>query len=444
MLKKLRYKLTLICTIITTIVLMITVMSIFMVNRAQLHTRSKLTLEAQLNTLVYYLQNSYSTTSQTPSIHQDWLAQLEATNHLIVHIEDNHTPLLFKGSYITGAKRQTLINHARTLAQEEFDFNFYAYTTINQTLHTTSFELKTPDKERYLVGVSSFLIHDYNYQIILLQDMRKDDLQLKEQLLFYILFAVIGIMLLTLFSFWFAGHAILPIEESNRKQKEFIAAASHELRSPLAVVQTSASALATMYPTLNTSSFFNAITNECRRMTRLVSDLLLLSHADTHTHWSLELRKVEADTLLLESYDAFCLKAQESGHLLELQFPDAPCPPCLLDVERLSQVLAILIDNALSYTPKGSTITLKLAYLTHELCIEVIDNGFGISDEHKQRVFERFYRIDSARHKKEHSGLGLSIAKEIITLHKGHLSLTDTKPHGCTFTIILPFKPPIC
>ena len=175
-------------------------------------------------------------------------------------------------------------------------------------------------------------------------------------------------------------------------------------------------------------------------MTKLVSDLLLLSHADTHTHWSLELKSSLPDTLLLESYDAFYLRAKELEHILEIHLPDEPCLPCLLDATRLTQVITILLDNALSYTPKGSTITLQLSYLAQELCIQVIDNGLGISDVHKAHIFERFYRIDSSRHQSEHSGLGLSIAKEIITLHKGKLLLTDTYPHGCTFTILLPIK----
>lgn len=100
-----------------------------------------------------------------------------------------------------------------------------------------------------------------------------------------------------------------------------------------------------------------------------------------------------------------------------------------------------MLNNAISYTPEGSTITLSLSDPTSEsLCISVIDDGAGISDEHKPYIFKRFYRVDTARHTKEHFGLGLSIAHEIISLHGGKLILEDTIPHGCTFKISLPIR----
>ena len=440
MLTKLRYKLTLICALITTTVLTLTVIITFLISQSQFNTRTRLSLNAQLNTLVYYLQNAYSYTSNVSSISHHWLSQLEVNNQIIIHIENNHIPLLFEGSYLKGSQRQALIASAKKQAEEQLNFNFYLYTNHDPSLHADFFELKSSAEGHYQVAVSSFSVKTTNYQVILLQDMAATDTYIHRQLLLYIIFALLGIMVLTLFSFWFAGHAILPIAVATRRQKEFIAAASHELRSPLAVVQTNSSALATQYPEITQSPFFTSITNEARRMTKLVNDLLLLSRADANTKWTLDLQAVEIDTLLLEVYDIFYPRAKKSGHHLLLDLPQEAAAPCLLDAERLLQVFTILLDNALSYTPTGSDITLKLTYLPREFCIQVIDNGLGISDEHKSHIYERFYRIDPSRHHKEHTGLGLSIAQEIITLHHGSLALTDTLPHGCTFTIKIPIQ----
>lgn len=440
MLNKLRYKLTLICAVITASVLMFTVVSTFLITKKQLNDQSKHTLYTQLSTLVYYLQNSLSAPNQVYTIQHRWLSQLELDNDLIIHIETNHSPLIFKGSYQTQTDRDKLIQKAIDTAINQYHFNFYIYANYDQSLHCSAFELKLPTHEHYLVQVTSIAFSNSTCQIVMLKDMKADDLQVRYQLLLYLFLFLIGTILLTLFSYWFAGHALIPIIENDRRQKEFIAAASHELRSPLAVLQTNSSALAGEYPEITVSPFYHSIQTESRRMSRLISDLLLLSHADTHSHWSLNLVPTEIDTLLLEIYDLFYLQASKENYLLKLSLPEEPISPCLLDAERITQVLSILIRNAFSYTPAGTTITLALSYTSHDFCLSVIDDGPGIPDEHKKQVFERFYRIDPSRHQKEHSGLGLSIAYEIISLHGGSLTLEDTYPHGCTFKIILPIK----
>ena len=118
--------------------------------------------------------------------------------------------------------------------------------------------------------------------------------------------------------------------------------------------------------------------------------------------------------------------------------PEEPLPRCLCDGERIRQLLSILIDNAFCYTPAGGRVLLFLEASPGALRIGVSDNGPGIPDSEKERVFERFYRFDAARSQKEHFGLGLSIAWEIARLHRGKLLLTDTTGGGSTFLLILP------
>ena len=104
----------------------------------------------------------------------------------------------------------------------------------------------------------------------------------------------------------------------------------------------------------------------------------------------------------------------------------------------ISQVLGILLDNGASYVPAGGKIRLGVEEKEKYFRIYVEDNGPGISDENKEAVFQRFYRADSSRKDKQHFGLGLCIAKEIVTLHHGSIRIEDTKGGGTTFVVRLP------
>ena len=113
-------------------------------------------------------------------------------------------------------------------------------------------------------------------------------------------------------------------------------------------------------------------------------------------------------------------------------------PPCSCDQERIRQVLAILLDNALCYTSPGGRVCLGLSFEQNSFSFSVADNGPGIPAEEKKLIFERFYRSDPSRSDREHFGLGLCIASEIIKAHQGRLTVSDTPGGGSTFTVQLP------
>ena len=121
-----------------------------------------------------------------------------------------------------------------------------------------------------------------------------------------------------------------------------------------------------------------------------------------------------------------------------IELPEEEIPPCPCDPERISQVLGILLDNAISYVPENGKIILSLSQTKTHFLICVKDNGPGIPDSAKTSVFRRFYRADSARNNRQHFGLGLCIAYEIISLHKGTIAVLDTPGGGSTFQISLP------
>ncbi len=171
-------------------------------------------------------------------------------------------------------------------------------------------------------------------------------------------------------------------------------------------------------------------------MSALVSDMLTLSGSDSH-HFSIRLQPIELDTLFMNSYEAFEPLAKEKSISLSIHLPEHALPLCNADPERISQVISILLHNAISYTPKGGKIELSLSYQKSHFHISVRDNGIGISDDEKKRVFDRFYRAEKSRSTKEHFGLGLSIAYEIVKAHNGSILVTDTPGGGSTFTVVL-------
>ncbi|WP_054743764.1 sensor histidine kinase [Cellulosilyticum ruminicola] len=181
------------------------------------------------------------------------------------------------------------------------------------------------------------------------------------------------------------------------------------------------------------------IENESLRMTRLVNDLLLLTNADS-CHWHISKDETELDTLLIDLYENYLPITRQNHKALKICLPNEIFPPLLVDKDRINQCLIILLDNAITHTPPNTQITLALQQNNHFIELVIQDNGNVIPNDLKSRVFERFYQVDSSRHHKEHYGLGLSIAFEIVKLHKGNLILKDTPDGECTFIIRLSYK----
>ena len=172
------------------------------------------------------------------------------------------------------------------------------------------------------------------------------------------------------------------------------------------------------------------------RVSSLVNDMLTLSQSDTH-RFSIQKVPIELDTLLMNSYESFVPLAQEKSLSFSVELPEDVLPPCNADPERISQVVSILLHNAISYTPGHGAITLSLAIHRDKFHIIVTDNGIGISDEDKKKIFDRFYRAEKSRSMKDHFGLGLSIAHEIVKAHGGSIAVSDAAGGGSCFTVVL-------
>lgn len=226
--------------------------------------------------------------------------------------------------------------------------------------------------------------------------------------------------------------ATLPIDVYHKKQNEFIAAASHELRSPLAVMQTSASAIISMPEEAAKMAEF--IQRECVRAGNLIKNLLLLS---SEAHLPQEMQPIEIDSLLLQIFENYEPLCDSKGIRLKLELPEEFLPQIQGNYEWIYQILSILLDNAIAHgcTKEKPVIRLHAELQAKKLSVCVIDHGVGISDSEKAQIFDRFYRTDQSRNEKEHFGLGLSIAKMLAERMALSLEVVDTPGGGSTFQL---------
>ena len=235
------------------------------------------------------------------------------------------------------------------------------------------------------------------------------------------------------------GKAIKPTEKAMQSQKDFIAAVSHECKAPLAAILSSAEMIESVTVLPDTVKIHvQMIDSEVSRMSRLIGDLLLLSSLDAG-NWSFHMEGINIDTLMINLYTKFEPICRKKDITLQLNIPDECFPPLYSDADRLSQIISIFLDNAVSYSSPESEISLNASMDKNELVIAVIDHGIGISDKDKAFIFNRFFQCDKSRTRREHFGLGLSIANELVHKLNGKIQLSDTTGGGCTFQIFLPF-----
>jgi signal transduction histidine kinase len=247
-------------------------------------------------------------------------------------------------------------------------------------------------------------------------------------------------LLLTMWAAWFlSGRALVPIQTAFRRQQEFVADASHELRTPLTVLK---SATDLLYrhrrePLVDQSELLEDVRTEIGRMELLAQDLLTLARSD---QGELQLMTAPMDVASLASDVARRMTplAEKRGQTLVLENAAGEMVADI-DPDRLQQVLVILLDNAIKYTPEGGRIDVLLHTEPKAAVIEVADTGRGIAPEHLPRLFDRFYRGDAARSRATGgTGLGLAIAKLLVDAHGGELTLASTVGVGTRARVRLP------
>ena len=239
-------------------------------------------------------------------------------------------------------------------------------------------------------------------------------------------------------------HDVTEQRRVEEQRREFVANVSHELRTPLTNIRSYAETLAdgaADMPREMEHNFLQVILNESDRMTHIVQDLLTLSRFDSG-HSELKLARFSFDGAVRDTYNAILMEAQRHSHTVTLDIQPG-VPSILGDRERILQVMMNIVSNAIKYTPDGGLIRISAGLSGAKVWMEVDDNGIGIPQEDRGRIFERFYRVDKARSRESGgTGLGLSIAKEIVDRHHGVLTLVDKEAPGLTIRMELPVDGP--
>lgn len=227
------------------------------------------------------------------------------------------------------------------------------------------------------------------------------------------------------------------LEKLFRSQQRFIADVGHELRTPLTAIKGNADLMRRVGKMDDES--LQAMENEIDRLTRMVGDLLLVAQAESGS-LPLDFRQVEVDTILLEVFQQ--MKVLARG-IKEFKIAEIDQVLVCGDRDRLKQVMLNLVSNALNYTPKDGYINLKLGKKGGHAYFMVTDTGPGIAQENLEHIFERFYRAEKSRSRRDEVdgkgfGLGLSIAYWIVQNHGGRIDVKSELGEGTTFTVWLP------
>ncbi|MBE7008304.1 MAG: cell wall metabolism sensor histidine kinase WalK [Ruminococcaceae bacterium] len=237
-------------------------------------------------------------------------------------------------------------------------------------------------------------------------------------------------------------HDVTEHRKTEERRKEFVANVSHELRTPLTNIRSYAETIRDAdgdIPRETENSFLDIIISETDRMTHIVQDLLTLSRLDSGRTEMVMARFPfgEAIAAVLRS---IALEAQKHGHELTHDYPEH-LPLIMGDRGRIEQVMLNILSNAVKYTPDGGHIHVTAGDAGETVWMEVADDGIGIPEKDRERIFERFYRVDKARSRESGgTGLGLSIAREIVQRHSGTLTLVDRAGPGTTIRLELPVR----
>lgn len=242
--------------------------------------------------------------------------------------------------------------------------------------------------------------------------------RLKATVIYAIAIGILGITAISIFAKNIAEIIVKPVEESFEKQKQFVSDASHELKTPLAVIRANADVLQGKN---GANKWITYIQNEVQSMNKLVNDLLTLAKME-NTNNSVEKFNVSKEVEMAVS--VFESMIYEKGIKLETNIDEE----IFLngDKEDIKHIISIILDNAIKHTDKDGRIIVNVQKEKNDVKLEIKNEGEPIPEDEQEKIFERFYRVDKARNRSEKRyGLGLAIAKEIVEKYKGTIKASS-------------------
>ena len=426
MLKKLRVRITLLAAVLTGIVLAGVLTFSFWVTREQYRLSQRSTFDAAVEQLQYQW-------SQFDIFEDSWLADLERQSGIRIFLEENGQPLLY--STRSSAELSQLSRTAREIARNEHQLDCSHTPIAGLSRQDADFQFEQNGILYRCAIRLSAAQNDHWTMAMVFQDLTPEQTYIHKLGLLFAAVAAAGLMILLVACWLVAGRAIRPIRESMDKQQEFLSAAGHELRTPLAVIRANVGA-AEQQPK-NTERYLSVIDSESARMGALVDELLLLS-AGASARMRLTLASLAPDTFLLDFLESMEPLAAQKNRRLSIELSDDALPNIQADAYRLRQLLTILLDNAFRFSPEQGLVTLRLSAGKGRVCFWVIDHGPGVPDPYKKKIFQRFVQTAPASPgDRQHYGLGLAVAQELTQLHNGQIWVQDTPDGGATFCVEL-------
>lgn len=232
-----------------------------------------------------------------------------------------------------------------------------------------------------------------------------------------------------------AGRAVVPVQRSFERQRAFVADASHELKTPLALIRADAEVIGRGLSDPEDKELADDLLAETDKMNAMLSDLLFAARLDAGK-LTVNREPFDIAESVQQVAERFAARAQETNIRIEISMSESL--RATGDRERTEQVLAVLLDNALRYTRKASKITITGHKTADAVVVTVQDSGPGIAEENLERIFERFYRVDKARSREAGgSGLGLAIAQKLARAQKGTLEAGNAEEGGAVFWLTL-------
>ncbi len=277
------------------------------------------------------------------------------------------------------------------------------------------------------------------YAAVLINTTQLEQISQNHEQLIVVVMASFWILSL-LASLYLARVSVKPLLESMQKQQNFVENASHELRTPLAVLQ---NRLETLFrkpeaTIMESSESIASSLEEVRNMRLLTTNLLNLARRDDGIKPELGEVQPEFFNTIFTNYEMIATENHKVFH-----FENRIKRTIITDKLLLKQLMTILFDNAVKYTEEDGEIDFVITATDRNLYLTVSDDGIGISQADKKKIFDRFYRVDKARTRQKGGfGLGLSLAKQIVDALKGSISVKDNKPHGTIFEVKIAIQTP--
>lgn len=277
-------------------------------------------------------------------------------------------------------------------------------------------KISSQDQRSGRMGNITYIVEDKEgYTLVAFMDNTVSEAGLKTMLRYVFLVGGLAILAMFFIASILAGFIISPLEENDRQQKRFISDASHELKTPIAVIATNAEMLSRE---LGHNEWLSNIQYETERMDRLVKQLLDLSHVESAI---VPMERLDFSRLVTGETLAFESLAFDKGKTFVTEIEEAII--LMGNPSQLTQLVSILLDNAIRHST-GKEIGVSLVMRPHTALLSVTNDGNEIPPEKIHHLFERFYRVDEARNSEsKHYGIGLSIAKAIAEKHGGNIDV---------------------